>query len=417
MATPAQLESLKQALSYDRPPLCSGAISPSPEGLYLYYGKKNPRFIDFASATPVDLDLLTAACDTATFGRGNDDVYDESYRKAVKMDASNFSVQLDLAGSGLMTTIEDQLLQGEAEKMRIRAELYKLNVYNEGSFFKAHRDTPRGTDMLGSLVITYPTSHEGGELALRHKDREWKFDASSLTVTQPSPSLAYVAFYSDIEHEVLEVTSGRRVTITYNLYLVDPASRPGVSAITPNLKSTSNLQTTLHGLLKSPEFLPDGGILGFGLAHLYPVTFETELREMANYLKGEDAHVYRACRELQLQPSLQVIYSEGDRYGVMMDRIVRDPDYDYEGGYSYEDTLIGELGGVSVNKIQDAAIERSPWVSNGEDEGAFITWISPFNGKNQLQDVSMAYGNEVSVGYIYCSPCIIARIAAASDRI
>ncbi|KAF9648975.1 hypothetical protein BDM02DRAFT_3167372 [Thelephora ganbajun] len=421
MATLAQLESLKKALSYDRPPLCSGAISPSPEGLYLYYGKKNPRFIDFASATPADLDLLTAACDPATFGRGNEDVYDESYRKAVKMDASNFSVQLDLAGSGLIRTIEDQLLQGEAEKMRIRAELYKLNVHDKGSFFKTHRDTPRGTDMLGSLVITYPTPHEGGELALRHKDREWKFDANSLTVTQPSPSLAYVAFYSDIEHEVLEVTSGRRVTITYNLYFVDPASRPGVSAITPNLKNTSNLQTTLRGLLKNPEFLPDGGTLGFGLAHLYPVTFETELREMATYLKGEDAHVYRACRELQLQPSLQVIYSEADSFrdecGVMLDQIVRDPDYECEDGDSYESTLIRELGGVLVNKTQDTVLKRPHWVSDGEGEEVFITWISPFNEQNQLEDISMTYGNEFCAGFIYCSPCIIVRIPAASDRV
>ena len=45
MATIAQLESLKQALSFDRPPLCSGVISPSPEGLYLYYGKKNSKCV------------------------------------------------------------------------------------------------------------------------------------------------------------------------------------------------------------------------------------------------------------------------------------------------------------------------------------------------------------------------------------
>ena len=45
------------------------------------------------------------------------------------MDASNFAIQLDLAASGLIHAIEDQLLQGEMEKMRIRAELYKLNVY------------------------------------------------------------------------------------------------------------------------------------------------------------------------------------------------------------------------------------------------------------------------------------------------
>lgn len=50
--------------------------------------------------------------------------------------------------------------------------------------------------MLGSLVVIYPTAHEGGELVLRHKDCEWEFDAKSLTVS--SPSLAYVGFYSDI---------------------------------------------------------------------------------------------------------------------------------------------------------------------------------------------------------------------------
>ena len=85
--------------------------------------------MNFASATSRDLDLLTAACDPATLGRGNKGVCDESYRKAVEMDASNFSVQLDLASSGLMRTIEDQLLQSETEKMYIRAELRKLNVY------------------------------------------------------------------------------------------------------------------------------------------------------------------------------------------------------------------------------------------------------------------------------------------------
>lgn len=47
------------------------------------------------------------------------------------MDASNFSLQLDLAGSGLMRIIEDQLLQTETENKHIRAELYKLNVYGK----------------------------------------------------------------------------------------------------------------------------------------------------------------------------------------------------------------------------------------------------------------------------------------------
>jgi len=276
--------------------------------------------------------------------------------------------------------------------------------------------------MLGSLVVIYPTAHEGGELVLRHKDREWKFDAKSLTASQSSPSLAYVAFYSDIEHEVVKVTNGRRVTVTYNLYLVDPASRPGAPPITPNFKSISNLQVTLHGLLKSPEFLPDGGTLGFGLAHLYPVTFKTKLQEMTSYLKGEDAHVYRVCQELQLQPLLQVIYDDdvsGRKYGVMMDQIVRDPSYDYTEA-CYSSVLVTDLGGVSVNKTEGAALEHNAWAEDdlgGTIESEFITWVSPFNGRTQLYDVSIAYGNEVSGQYIYCSPCLIVRIAPASDRV
>lgn len=274
--------------------------------------------------------------------------------------------------------------------------------------------------MLGSLVVIYPTPYEGGELVLRHKDREWKFDANTLTTSQSSPSLAYVAFYSDIEHEVLKVTSGRRVTVTYNLYLVDPALKPKASAVTPNAQSVSNLQTTLQRLLKGPEFLPDGGILGFGLAHLYPVTSQTKLQEMSVYLKGEDAHVYRACRELQLQPSLQMIYDdyrlEPEGYGIMVDRFALNHYYDYS-RESYEGALVKELGGVSVNKIEGINFNPSLFAPYGESEGEFITWISPFNGRNQLQDINMAYGNEVSAEYIYCSPCLIVRIAAASDRV
>ena len=76
-----------------------------------------------------EIEELSAACDPATFGRGNEDVYDESYRKAVKMDASNFAVQFDPDRTGLIKIIEDQLLSSQEGGMSINAEIYKLNVY------------------------------------------------------------------------------------------------------------------------------------------------------------------------------------------------------------------------------------------------------------------------------------------------
>ena len=155
-----------------------------------------------------------------------------------------------------------------------------------------------------------------------------------------SPSLAYVAFYSDIEHEVLTVTSGQRITLTYN-----PIPKMAALAITPDRNVSNSFQTTLHSQLGGPEFLPSGGTLGFGLAHLYPVTFKTVLEDLIPYLKGEDAHVYRDCRELQLKPALQMIYDDCENenrpgFGVMINKIIEQPDYDYSYGNTYASHLV-----------------------------------------------------------------------------
>ena len=72
-------------------------------------------------------------------------------------------------------------------------------------------------DMFGSLVLVFPTPHEGGALMLRHEGKEWTFDAArvlSATSHYALKRVAYIAFFSDVEHEVLPVTSGYRVTST-----------------------------------------------------------------------------------------------------------------------------------------------------------------------------------------------------------
>ena len=72
---------------------------------------------------------LAQACDPASFGRNGEDVHDESYRKAGKLDRGTFSVDLDLEKNGLMGVIRDNLLGGKDLQKTVLAELYKLNVY------------------------------------------------------------------------------------------------------------------------------------------------------------------------------------------------------------------------------------------------------------------------------------------------
>ena len=81
------------------------------------------------------------------------------------------------------------------------------------------RNSHTPTDsMVGTLVVTLPSSYTGGELMVGHNE-EWKACRGSKT------ALSLVAFYADCRHEVLKVTSGYRITLTYNLLLHGDTSR------------------------------------------------------------------------------------------------------------------------------------------------------------------------------------------------
>ncbi|EJD46053.1 hypothetical protein AURDEDRAFT_103079, partial [Auricularia subglabra TFB-10046 SS5] len=262
----AQRSLLTAALIDPKPFYAEGIWSLPHDQLNLFV-RREPECFNLSkdSASTAELDKLAALCQPATFGMNQEDVLDESYRKAGKLDNKDFAINIDLARSGLLQAVHDALFSWEASPRNIQAELYKLNVYGPGSFFKAHKDTPRGEDMFGSLVLNFPVKHEGGALVLRHDGHEVKHDPSNAAYTSPD-QVSWVAFYSDVEHEVLPVTSGHRVTITYNLYFVK-------DVVSPQVKSEPLLQA-LKQLVADPTFMPDGGRLGFGLKHQYPVPTE-----------------------------------------------------------------------------------------------------------------------------------------------
>ena len=62
---------------------------------------------------------------------GDQDVYDETYRKAGKLDRTDFAlVDFSPDAVGLLDEVRNELLiEGLAQSARILAELYKLNVY------------------------------------------------------------------------------------------------------------------------------------------------------------------------------------------------------------------------------------------------------------------------------------------------
>lgn len=187
--------------------------------------------------------------------------------------------------------------------------------------------------MFGSLVIVLPSTHEGGELVLHHGDQEWMFDSAQATRDARGPSVGYAAFFSDVEHEVRMVTSGHRVTLTYNLYFAETGRSYVVSKLSGNVPSVAPavadaFKSTLTTLLADSSFLPSGGYLGFGMRHEYPINTATKygdsrdfydmrpdrpegdsLARLGEMLKGSDAAVSESCRSLGLTVTLNVVHT------------------------------------------------------------------------------------------------------------
>jgi predicted 2-oxoglutarate/Fe(II)-dependent dioxygenase YbiX len=96
----------------------------------------------------------------------------------------------------------------------------KLNVYGPGGFFKAHVDTPAidAAKMLGTVVICLPSKFEGGDLVVQPPPGTTGSPATVFSWSEKSGDggqLQWAAFFGDCVHEVLPVTSGYRVTVTY----------------------------------------------------------------------------------------------------------------------------------------------------------------------------------------------------------
>jgi hypothetical protein len=398
------------------------------------------RHINFSDATPDELEQLAQACEPASFGMHHEQVLDESYRKAGKMDSECFASTLDLVRTDLVNIIRDCLLEGTRSTKNIKAELYKLNVYGtrfdlgssqylipfccpgKGSFFKPHVDTPRSEKMFGSLVVVFPTFHEGGALFLRHRGHEWIFDSGQALTGAANNhiSIGYVAFFSDIEHEIAPVTSGHRVTLTYNLYFDDrgPVSeKDAVSEhlIPPRLPNQEGFHKAFERLLENAEFMAEGGTLGFGLRHVYPI--KRDLKHVHNILKGSDAVVYQRVRALGFEPVLYVYYddtfpSNSPPTGVIVDQLSG-----FGEGYEEQisQVLQDDYGGIIVRQDGGENSVNDDYYHSRNHE--VVEWVTPVTVYNRQKGAYVYLGNEASLGWAYGDVCMMVRIGKAGDRL
>src|SRR5258708_33188816 len=78
---------------------------------------------------------------------------------------------------------------------------------------------------LGTLVVALPSDFEGGKFILRKSGGEMTFDWSTSGRKDHPCDLHWVFFYADIEHEVLPVKTGYRLTVSCHIFGVRKSSK------------------------------------------------------------------------------------------------------------------------------------------------------------------------------------------------
>lgn len=182
----------------------------------------------------------------------------------------------------------------------LSAHLYKLNIRLPDDLLEAHLEMPRSGSTVGTLVVCFPTAHAGGQCVVQHQDSKVKYDWG-LQFENSTGILQWAFFSSSAQHEILPVTSGAQVTLTYNLVAMPSELGP---LQTVQLEAAP-FGKALSRLLASAEFLPEGGSLGFSCKHVYPHTsagFGNVL------LKGIDAVVMATAKQLHLDVQMEPVW-------------------------------------------------------------------------------------------------------------
>ncbi|KAF2431700.1 hypothetical protein EJ08DRAFT_696180 [Tothia fuscella] len=244
---------------------------------------------------------LVSACQPATFGLNGKDVYDETYRKAIKLEVEQSSTDFCPYAAGII----DEISQSSSSPNTIR----------------------------------------------------------------------WATFYSDCKHEVLEVTDGHRITLTYNLFSVNTGLLAGQSKLL-NVKKFPAYDA-VKALVKHSYFVGDDNMI----------------------LGGSDMVIYEVFRALGVHVVVRPILSprDDDGWGGEGDTL----------GCNEAGRVVGDELYVlrTTEEIEDwGEVWASAWGGQVRD----ITWLTNMGGEEDVAVAYVAHGNQPTVNFFYSKAAILA---------
>lgn len=186
----------------------------------------------------------------APFGRKHKTLTDSAVRDAWEIAKSRIMIDQRAWSQVLNPALQQISEQLGLDEGELKADLYKMLIYQPGQFFVPHRDSEKDDNMIATLVVVLPSAHSGGALVIDHQDSIKRFHSHRL----PPDKLGLFAFYADCRHELKPVTEGNRIVLTYNLSYKGAARKPRLKpqrqAISP---ATDPLQSGLRNYFSNTQ--------------------------------------------------------------------------------------------------------------------------------------------------------------------
>jgi 2OG-Fe(II) oxygenase superfamily len=356
------LEKLLASLGESSQFVTSASVSPVLPGLEV----KGVGSIG-SPASAADAKRLIAAATHAPYGRGEETIVDTKVRRVWQIEPARITFRNPEWGAQI-TSFVDSVKHDFSITDRVIPDLYKLLIYDKGSFFAPHRDSEKTPGMFATLVVCVPSLHEGGTLIVKHGGQTKKIDfggADSEFKTQ------YAAFYADCQHEITPVTAGYRICLVYNLAIAGKKKQPQAPDLAPAVEQAAGLLKDIFADASSQR-----SKIAIPFAHQYS---QSSLE--AEQLKGPDRTraevLVRAAESLDYQCYLALLTHE--QSGEVDYESWGSRQYHSRRSYGWSDYGDEDEGGGDVDDSDESGAEMGEIY---EEERTLDHWLDP-DGKEQ----------------------------------
>lgn len=281
---------------------------------------------------------LIQSAKKAPFGKGSETLLDTDVRSTWEIDAEKLHFDNPDWQEFLNDIIENIQIDLGIEDYSVKANLYKLLIYEEGGFFLKHKDSEKEKGMFGTLILSLPSQFSGGELVIEFEKEQVVADFSRAGLYKTS----YAAFYADCDHEVKPLKSGYRVCLVYNL-IQEQASK------NIELASVQNYSDRIADSIKNYEANHPEKYYIILLGHQYtPENFSIDHLKLNDRLKADV--LLRSAETLGYYGKMCLVTSY----------LAGTPEYG--GYYGYDDDCVDEF--TEMDEVYEEYLSIELWVEN-----------------------------------------------------